>query len=161
MSVRVAQLYDGGRLQMIYAPSHIKKYLKQISENNKFFGTPIYGEFTFGYEVQCSCGNHEFAVFKNSEPKVSAVCESCGNQITVYDLIEYPCATTARNPEEPLEKVVHKGNDKFNIAIVIQYSDEFTFDDEMFDENDITWCQIYLYDNAAQESVMIVDDETA
>ena len=146
---------------MIYAPNHIKKYLKQISENNKFFSTPIYGEFTFGYEIQCSCGNNEFVVFKNSEPKVSAVCESCGNQITLYDLIEYPCATTARDPEEPLEKVINKRNDKFNIAIIIQYSDEFAFDDERFDENDITWCQIYLYDNVSRQSIMIVDDETA
>ncbi len=90
-----------------------------------------------------------------------ASCTSCGNQITLYDLIEYPCATTARDPEEALEKVTNKSNDKFNAAIIIQYSDEFAFDDEGFDENDITWCQIFLYDNVNLESIMIVDDETA
>lgn len=75
--------------------------------------------------------------------------------------MEYPCATTARNPEEELVKVINKSNDKFNAAIIIQYSDEFAFDDERFDENDITWCQIYLYDTADSQSIMIVDDETA
>lgn len=97
----------------------------------------------------------------SSEPKVIAFCASCGKQITLYDLIEYPCATTARDPEEELEKVIHKSNDKFNVAIIIQYSDEFAFDDGRFDENDITWCQIYLYDTANLQSIMIVDDETA
>lgn len=41
---------------MPYAPDHIKKYVRPISEKNKFFSTPIYDEFTFGYEIQCSCG---------------------------------------------------------------------------------------------------------
>lgn len=72
-----------------------------------------------------------------------ASCTSCGNQITLYDLIEYPCATTAGNREEELEKVINKRNDRFNVAIIIQYSDEFAFDDENFDENDIIWRQVY------------------
>lgn len=131
---------------MPYAPDHIKKYVRPISEKNKFFSTPIYDEFV---------------VFKNSEPKVTAVCTACKKRIALYDLIEYPCATTARDPEEPLEKVINKNNDKFNAAIIIQYSDEFAFNDERFDENDITWCQIYLYDNVERQSMMIVDDETA
>jgi len=37
---------------MIYASEHIKKYVKRIVGNNKFFD-----EFTFAYEVTCSCGN--------------------------------------------------------------------------------------------------------
>lgn len=146
---------------MIYAPSHIKKYAKQIQGENMFFNDSIYGEFTFAYEIICSCGCKEFVVYKNSEPKVIASCTSCGTQVTLYDLMEYPCATTARNPEEELVKVIYKSNDKFNAAIIIQYSDEFAFDDERFDENDITWCQIYLYDTADSQSIMIVDDETA
>jgi len=146
---------------MIYAPSHVKKYLKQIPEINKFFSEPIYSDFTFAYEVYCSCGNNEFVVSKNSEPKVMAFCESCGKTIPLYDLIEYPCATTCRNPEEELKKITNQGNDKFNAAIIFEYSDEFPLDDERFDENDITWCVIYLYDNVCQESIMIVNDETA
>lgn len=148
-------------MQLIYAPCHIKKYAKQIQGENKFFSDGIYGEFTFAYEINCSCGGKEFVVYKNSEPKVTAFCTSCGNQIAIYDLIEYPCATTARDPEEALEKVVNKGNDKFNIAFILQYSDQFDFDDQRFDENDITWCQIFLYDIVNLQSVMIVDDETA
>lgn len=146
---------------MIYAPDHMKKYVKQIQGENKFFSDSIYGEFTFAYEISCSCGCKEFVVYKNSEPKVMAYCASCGKQITLYDLIEYPCATTAGNREEELVKVINKNNDKFNVAIIIQYSDEFAFDDEEFDENDITWCQIFLYDTVNMQSIMIVDDETA
>jgi hypothetical protein len=84
-----------------------------------------------------------------------------GKTIPLYDLIEYPCATTYRNPEEELKKITNQGNDKFNVAIIFEYSDEFPLDDEQFDENDITWCVIYLYDNVCQESIMIVNDETA
>ena len=146
---------------MIYAPSHIKKYAKQIQGENKYFRDGIYGEVTFAYEISCNCGNKEFVVYKNSEPKVIAFCTSCGKQITLYDLIEYPCAPTARDPEEKLEKIINKSNDKFNVAIIIQYSDQFAFNDERFDENDITWCQIFLYDIVNLQSIMIVDDETA
>ena len=107
---------------MIYAPSHIKKYAKQIQGENKYFRDGIYGEVTFAYEISCNCGN---------------------------------------NPEEKLEKIINKSNDKFNVAIIIQYSDQFAFNDERFDENDITWCQIFLYDIVNLQSIMIVDDETA
>lgn len=146
---------------MIYAPSHIKKYAKQIQGENKFFSDGIYGEFSFAYEIRCSCGGEEFVVYKNSEPKVIASCITCANKITVYDLIEYPCAVTARDPEEELEKVSNKGNDKFNVAMIIQYSDQFAFDDVRFDENDITWCQIFIYDIVNLRPIMIIDDETA
>lgn len=148
-------------MQMIYAPNHIKKYAKQILGRNKFFSDGIYGEFTFAYEISCNCGNKEFVVYKNSEPKVIASCTSCGNQITLYDLIEYPCAVFIRDKEEELEKVINESNDKFNVAVIIQYSDEFALGDEEFDEDAITWCQIYLYDTANLQSIMIVDDETA
>lgn len=90
-----------------------------------------------------------------------AFCASCGKAITLYDLIEYPCAVTYRDNEEILRKVINKDNDKFNIAIIFQYSDDFDFDDEEFDENEITWCQIYLYDIVNLQSILIVDDETA
>lgn len=146
---------------MIYAPSHVKKYVEQIQGKNKFFSDNIDGQFTFAYEISCSCGNKEFVVYKNSEPKVIASCTSCGNQITLYDLIEYPCAVVVRDTEEALEKVVNNNNDKFNVAIIIQYSDEFALDDDEFDEDAITWCQIYLYDVVNSQPIMIVDDETA
>ena len=146
---------------MIYAPNHIKEYVKPILGNNKFFKDDIYGKFTLAYEVNCNCGNNEFVIYKNSEPKVMAFCASCGKAITLYDLIEYPCAVTYRDNEEILRKVINKDKDKFNIAIIFQYSDDFDFDDEEFDENEITWCQIYLYDIVNLQSILIVDDETA
>lgn len=147
---------------MIYAPNHIKKYVKLIEGKNKFFHNNFDEyEFTFHYEVICSCGNNRLVVYKNSEPKVIACCESCGNTITLYDLIEYPCAETAREPEEALKKMTLGDNDKFNVAVIFEYSDEFEFDDDAFDENDVTWCQIYLYDPKGLQSIMIVDDETA
>lgn len=146
---------------MIYAPDHIKKYVKRIVGNNKFFVNNI-DKFTFAYEVICSCGNKELVIFKNSEPKVIAHCETCGETIIVYDLIEYPCAVTVRkNGEEVLEKITNGDSDKFNVAVVFEYSDEFELDDDEFDENEVTWCQIYLYDTKSLQSILIVDDETA
>lgn len=148
-------------MKMIYAPKHIKKYVRQITGSNKFFHGDL-DKFTFAYEVICSCGNKELVIFKNSEPKVTAYCESCGERITIYDLIEYPCAVTARkNGEDTLEKVIHAGNDKFNVAVIFEYSDEFGLDDEYFNEDDVTWCQIYLYDSQNSQSILIIDDETA
>ena len=47
---------------MIYAPSHIKKYAKQIQGENKYFRDGIYGEVTFAYEISCNFGNKEFVV---------------------------------------------------------------------------------------------------
>ena len=141
---------------MIYAPNHIKKYVKQIQGENRFFNDGIYDEFTFAYEIICSCGCKEFVVYKNSEPKVIASCTSCGTQITLYDLIEYPCSVLVKENMDELKKVTNGTNDKFNVAIIFQYSD-----DEEFDENEVCWCQIYLYDIAHLQSIMIVDDETA
>lgn len=146
---------------MICAPDHIKKYVKKIIGKNKFWDDNIDDQYTFAYEVSCSCGNNEFVIYKNSEPKVIASCEKCGKTITLYDLIEYPCAVTFREEEDILEKVTNENNDKFNVAIIFQYSDEFAFDDEEFDENDVTWCQIYLHDVVSLRSFLLVDDETA
>lgn len=145
---------------MICAPDHIKEYVKPIAGENKFFDGYI-GEYTFAYEVVCSCGNKELIVYKNSEPKVTAFCESCGKMIALYDLIEYPCAVVLRDDEDALEKVTNEDTDKFHVAIIFEYSDEFTFDDERFDVNDVTWCQIYLYDLIHSQSILLVDDETA
>lgn len=148
---------------MIYAPSHIKNYVQQIIGKNKFFDDDFSNdEFTFAYEIVCKCGNHKFTIYKNNEPKVVACCEVCNQKITLYDLIEYPCAVVLRKEKEEMElkKVSNEGNDRFNVAVIFEYSDEFSFDDE-FDENDITWCQIYLYDPKNLCSIMIVDDVTA
>lgn len=147
---------------MICAPDHVKKYVRQIVGKNKFFDNNLgNNEFAFDYEVVCSCGSNEFAVYKNAEPKAACFCKSCGKEITLYDLTEYPCAVVVRKEEEVLEKVTNGGNDKFNVAVRFEYSDEFAFDDDEFDENGITWCQIYIYDPEKSQSIMIVDDETA
>ena len=65
---------------MIYAPSHIKKYVKQIQGENKFFSDGIYGKFTFAYEINCNCGNKEFVVYNNPEQLIVAFCKTCGNK---------------------------------------------------------------------------------
>ncbi|MDE7224896.1 MAG: hypothetical protein K2O34_14105 [Acetatifactor sp.] len=145
---------------MICVPDHIKEYVKPIAGENKLFDGYI-GEYTFAYEVVCSCGNKELIVYKNSEPKVTAFCEACGKAITLYDLIEYPCAVALRDDEDVMEKVTNEDTDKFHVAIIFEYSDEFTLDDERFDVNDVTWCQIYLYDMIHLQSILLVNDETA
>ncbi|MDE7418165.1 MAG: hypothetical protein K2N44_17990 [Lachnospiraceae bacterium] len=145
---------------MICAPDHIKKYVTPIVGKNKFFEDSIYSSFTFAYEVHCSCGGKEMTVYKTSEPKVTAVCAACGRMITIYDLTEYPCAVPLGKEETP-EKVTNQENDRFHVAVIYEYSDEFALDDDAYDENDVTWCQIYVYDTVNAQSIMIVDDETA
>lgn len=44
--------------------------------------------------------------------------------------------------------------------MLIQYSDQFAFDDVRFDENDMTWCQIFIYGIVNLQHIMIIDDET-
>ncbi len=146
---------------MLYPrPSHIKEYVRKLPNENKFLNYN-FDNFTLCYEVKCTCGNEEFEVFMDNDPTVLAKCAECRKDIIVYDLKYYPAASVIEE-EEILTKYVSIMNDKiFNICVIYEYSDEFEFEDEEFDCNDITWCQIYGYGIKSNQVFKIVDDETA
>ena len=54
-------------------------------------------------------------------------------------------------------KIIDKPTNEGEVSIGSTVTDY----DEEFDENEITWCQIYLYDIVNLQSILIVDDETA
>lgn len=141
-------------------PKHIDGYVYKISSNNKFFKDNL-DDFTIPYAVKCTCGNEVFKVFLNTSPTVIAKCSECSKDIIVYDLKHYPAATPARKEEELIEYKSEAGDDNFNICVIYEYSDEFSFDDEEFDPNDITWCHVHLYGTKSKKSFYIVNDETA
>lgn len=145
---------------MVIAPNHIKNYVKAILSKNKYFDLDL-GAFSFSYELSCTCGCIDFKIYKTKEPMVTAQCTNCKKEIIVYDLEQYPAATTYRPLDDILVQVEDNGRNVFSVGIIFEYSDEFDFDDKEFDENDLSWCQIYLHDKLQSKSFCIVDDETA
>lgn len=78
----------------------------------------------------------------------------------MYDLDCYTCAE--KYMEEELNLYISPDGDNiFNVSVVYEYSDEFSFSDENFDNNDISWCHVYVYGINSGKVYKIVDDETA
>ncbi len=140
-------------------PDHIKGYVEKLPNKNKYVEYE-FDEYTMAYEVKCTCGCKEFKVYNNLEPKVELQCTHCGSRIIVYDLNYYTCAE--KYMEEELNSYISpNGDDVFNVCVVYEYSDEFCFWDNNFDNNDITWCHVYVYGIRSKQVYKIVNDETA
>jgi hypothetical protein len=140
-------------------PNHIEGYVERLPNKSKYVEYE-FDEYTIPYEVKCSCGNKEFIVYNNLEPRVELECTKCGNKIIVYDLDYYTCAE--KYMEEELNLYISPyGDNIFNVSVVYEYSDEFSFSDENFDKNDISWCYVYVYGIKSNKVYKIVDDETA
>lgn len=146
---------------MLYPrPSHIRENVYKLPDENMFLKYK-FDSYTMCYKVKCTCGNEEFEVFTDSDPTVIAKCAKCKNEIIVYDLKYYPAASAVEE-EEDFKKYISCKDDKlFNLCVIYEYSDEFEFEDEEFDSDDITWCQVYVYGIKSKEVFKIVDDETA
>lgn len=50
------------------------------------------------------------------------------------------------------------GNDVCSVYVMYEYGE--LDDDQQFDQNDITWCQVFI-ENENKQRVKVVDDETA
>lgn len=141
-------------------PDHIDGYVEDLTDKSKYDITYGFDECTMAYEVKCSCGNREFLVHHNLEPRVVAECTQCENQIIIYDLDYYICGDKWQEEELNLYTSPEQDN-VFQICVVYEYSDEFSYTDERFDCNDVTWCHVYLYGIKSEKAYEIVDDETA
>jgi hypothetical protein len=136
------------------APSHIKDFVKDAShlfERNA-------DDSHFYYQVRCACGGQLFNWRKTDKPTVSARCCSCGQVIVVYDVSLYLAATPGKGPENAVAVRHPSGEDCLKIFAMYEYGELDS--DQTFDENDISWCQIFIEDTAGMR-VKILDDETA
>lgn len=140
-------------------PNHIEGYVEKLPNKSKYVEYE-FDEYTIPYEVKCTCGNREFKVYENLEPRVEIECTKCGNRIIVYDLDYYTCAE--KYNEEKLNLYTSPyGDNFFNVCVIYEYSDEFSFLDKNFDNNDITWCEVFIYGVDSKKVYKILDDETA
>lgn len=140
--------------------NHIEGYVVRLPNKSKFIEYD-FCEFHIPYMVKCSCGCEEFRVYKNDLPNVYVVCESCKLKITVYDLNHYPCASIVPCDDEPSQFVSQEDEKVFNVCVIYEYSDEFAFDENEFDPNDITWCHVLAFGLNSHMVYEIINDETA
>jgi len=133
-----------------YAPKNDDAYLRLAQEYED--------GYTFVYKIKCICENQHFFVYKDKHPTVELKCNKCSEHISVYDLKYYPCAVKL-NKEYPLKLV---SNDLYCVYVVFEYSNESEDEEDVpFDDNDITWCYIYIKNIIANEVIELINDETA
>ena len=142
------------------APVHIKKFCYEDNEDNSYceLREEYQDEYTFVWKIKCECGETKFKVFQDEHPSIFCKCGSCGQDITVYELSNYPAATKLADELEA-EQVCIEDTEDFHVYAIYEYSDEFEEDDEEFDQNDITWAYAYVGSDDILEEIL--DDETA
>ncbi len=145
------------------APEHIQDYCKEIDEQSVFYDLyeSFSDEYTFLYKIVCTCGCDEFSVCTDEHPTAIAECTSCKNKFTLYDLALYPNAFKLSKQYEMKKFRSESGSEIFKLCTMFEYSDEFDFDDEEFDVNDITAFSLFAFDPSDGEKLTIIDDETA
>ena len=135
-------------------PLHIEGYVVP-AENQIPYKSD---DFHFYYQVKCSCDAIWFHVQTSSKPNVIAICRSCGKRITVYDIPNYPAGVQSQKTSEVLEVQHPEGENVLKVFVMYEYGE--LDDDQEFDRNDISWCQVFVQ-NESETLVKIVDDETA
>jgi hypothetical protein len=135
-------------------PQHIDGYLRDAKAH---FPLQADDDHPF-YQVICSCGGTRFHVFKSNRPNLKVTCKKCDTEISVYDLKLYPAASPGR-AEEVFVPVLHpNGEDTVQVFVMYEYGE--LDDDQTFDRNDISWCQVFI-ENEDGVPIKILDDETA
>jgi len=147
------------KFMSITRPDHIDTYVEKLPNKNKYIECSD-SEYTTPYEVKCSCGCKDFTVFYNQEPRVEVQCSRCGKQIIVYDLDLYTCSQKYM-PRDLGKYTSPEGDSIFRVGVVYEYSDEFSLEDDEFDNNDVTWCLVFVQGIQSGKIYKIVDDETA
>ena len=141
----------------VKCPIHIENNVEKLSSDNKFFEYEC-DEYHLSYLVKCKCGCEEFEVLINTEPLVLAICTKCEESVTVYNLRYYPAATLLPDDRET-KYTSPEGDTIFNLCVVYEYPE--LEESEEFNQNDITWCEIYGFGVNSKKSFLIINDETA
>ncbi len=133
-------------------PSHLKGNVRDASVAFRAQSS----ETHHYYQIVCTCGGLRFRLTKSQQKTVVADCLECGRVTVVYDLQFYPAAVKLSGKE--VFETIEDGVDQAGTYIMFEYSEREP--DMDFDQNDITWCQIFvLRRNGVLEQVL--DDETA
>jgi hypothetical protein len=78
--------------------------------------------------------------------------------ILVYDVRLYPAATPSRRAREPVSFSMG-GQTHFGVCIVYEYPE--LDPDQEFDQNDISWCEVYAIDEQGAVVGRVISDETS
>jgi hypothetical protein len=132
-------------------PSHLQNHVLDASSA---FASEVSSSHYY-FKLKCLCGSTRLRLAHSRQKTVQAKCMSCRNEFTVYDLAFYPAAVKLSGKEEFQELDNPENYD--DVFVMFEYGDSEP--DVDFDENDITWCQLYVRrkDGAIAK---VFDDET-
>jgi ribosomal protein S27E len=138
-----------------FFPEHLEGYVQDATQE---FPEDS-GAFHHYYKLVCSCGSQHFQLRKSNRESIRASCQQCGHEIVVYDLSYYPAACKVAGDEHFELLTLTSGTvENHTVFLMFEYG-EFD-DDQDFDRNDISWCQVFLKD-ASGRHACVFDDETA
>jgi len=138
---------------MHLCPKHIEDSV--VNAQEKFSGKA--DEFHQYFQVVCcKCASRIFHLFVSNKDSVKALCAKCRRTVLIYDLDVYPAATKLSG-EEIFEELDVTTRGPLPIYVGYEYG-EFD-DDQVFDQNDITWCQVFV--EKGDKLLKVFDDETA
>ena len=148
---------------MTYAPTNIKPYCF-ADEKTGLLSDFADDEYSFVYNLRCTCGCKYLGLFANDTPKVTACCRRCGNGFDIYDLRLYP--TSAPDADSFLSSLWLDGYDEtapltvpFSCTVYVNYQYGDSINDPDFDENCVTGFNMWIYDKG--EMKLVIEDETA
>jgi hypothetical protein len=101
-----------------------------------------------------------FQVSLSAEPMAIAHCKKCRRNIKVYDLSQYPSASVSPHRSElKLVDQVHPSlGDNYPVFVMYEYPEPE--DDVDYDNNDISWCQVFI-GSSTENLIKVLDDETS
>lgn len=135
---------------MIRAPRHVQQFVKPAADGVEQGRSGPYHPL---WKVVCSCAGQELDIFKTALPRVLARCTTCGREVSVYDIREYPAATVI-----PADDTRCPVASRVEVLAMYEYSE--LDKGEEFDPDDITWCQVFAKEPGGRAR-MVVDHETA
>jgi len=139
-------------------PKHIENNVISLPNNNKFIEYE-HDEYHLPYLVKCKCGCEELEIMTNPEPRILARCPLCGEKITIYNLRYYPAASLIPYDGENETYISPAEDTIFNIYVVYEYPE--LEGEEVFNPNDITWCEVYGFGIESKNIFQIINHETA
>ena len=138
---------------MHFCPKHVEHSV--VSAEDKF--SADIDEFHHYFQIVCNaCGSRAFHLFLSDKDTVKALGAQCEKMVLIYDLALYPAATKLKDDESFSEIDLTKAG---ALPIYVSYEYGGFDDDQEFDQNDITWCQVFV--EKGGELLKVFDDETA
>ena len=135
-------------------PRHVDGWV--VEANDRFPDEA--DDFHHFFKIQCECGRELFRLFESNKRSVKATCASCGRETLVYDLSRYPAASKLSGVESFVPMSVDQGDSGLRVFVMYEYGEPD--EDQKFDPDDISWCQVFVESKNGQIK-KVFDDETA